>query len=75
MKANELNKEIIKLREMVWLMHGCSISLLYGDDGEMQCSKCRIDFKRMSANEIKALLIKRNSFETELNVDGAYWEE
>lgn len=24
-----------KLRELLWLHHGCSISILYGDDGKM----------------------------------------
>lgn len=41
-----------KLREMLWLMHGCNISALYGDDGEKQCSKCLIDFKRMPVSTI-----------------------
>ncbi len=32
------------LRRMLWLRHGCAG--LYGDDGEMQCGKCLIDFRR-----------------------------
>lgn len=35
-----------KLRELLWLRHGCDLGRLYGDDGEMQCNKCMIDFKR-----------------------------
>jgi len=42
-----------KLRELLWLRHGCPIAALYGDDGEMQCSKCGIDFKRMSVEQIE----------------------
>jgi hypothetical protein len=34
------------LRKLLWLRHGCPIPSLYGDDGEMQCSECGIDFKR-----------------------------
>ncbi len=34
-------------------MHGCSITALYGDDGEMQCSSCMIDFKRDSEELIE----------------------
>ena len=34
------------LRKLLWLNHGCPIHTLYGDDGEMQCSSCMIDFKR-----------------------------
>jgi len=33
-----------KLRELLWLRHGCVG--LYGDDGEMQCGACLLDFKR-----------------------------
>lgn len=41
------------LRQLLWVRHGCFISNLYGDDGEMQCNKCMIDFKRDSAYKIK----------------------
>ena len=34
------------LRKMIWLSHGCGRTYLYGDDGEMQCNHCMIDFKR-----------------------------
>ena len=42
------------LRTEWWLWHGCSRSTmhLYGDDGEMQCSLCRTDFKRISMDEL-----------------------
>lgn len=40
------------LRELLWLNHG-HVSL-YGDDGEMQCGECGIDFKRLPATEIQA---------------------
>ena len=46
-----------KLRELLWLNHGCSISCLYGDDGEMQCNNAHshrpIDFKRDTPQEIE----------------------
>lgn len=45
----EENKE---LRELLWLRHGCSFFQLYGDNGEMQCISCMIDFKRDSAEII-----------------------
>ncbi len=32
------------LRKLLWLSHGHRA--LYGDDGEMQCSECMLDFKR-----------------------------
>jgi hypothetical protein len=37
------------VREFLWTNHGCSISALYGDDGEMQCNNGLhrpLDFKR-----------------------------
>lgn len=47
-KTRVLEENLI-LRKLLWLRHGCPFSALYGDDGEMQCSQCQIDFKRMSA--------------------------
>lgn len=49
-KAKEA--EMQKLRKIIWLIHGCDISSMYGDDGEMRCNKCMVDFKRMSVKEI-----------------------
>lgn len=46
--------EATKLRRLLWLRHGCPIASLYGDDGEMSCGQCRIDFKRMTADQIDA---------------------
>jgi len=34
----------LRLRRLLWLRHGCEG--LYGDDGEMQCGVCLLDFKR-----------------------------
>ena len=42
------------LRQLLWLRHGCPIHALYGDDGEMQCGQCLIDFKRNTAEQIEA---------------------
>ena len=42
----ELSPDELTLREMLWLRHGCEVGTLYGDDGEMQCSHCMIDFRR-----------------------------
>ena len=49
-KAEAENED---LRRMLWLNHGCS-SALYGDDGEMQCQRHALDFKRQSIDELKA---------------------
>ena len=49
-------------RYLLWLHHGCPISNLYGDDGEMQCNNtgCLIDFKRMSPRDIHDRFMARN---------------
>lgn len=39
------NLEILTRRYM-WIGHGCPKRFLYGDDGEMQCHHCGLDFKR-----------------------------
>ena len=48
-----IESDELMLRRMVWLKHGCSIHRLYGDDGEMQCNTCMIDFKRDSVSSIE----------------------
>jgi len=48
----ELEKDVSSLRKMLWLRHGVDC-VLYGDDGEMQCNSCMIDFKRDSVVAIE----------------------
>jgi len=43
-ERNEVNDENRRLRKLLWLIHGHQG--LYGDDGEMQCGQCQIDYKR-----------------------------
>lgn len=50
----DLDADLAALRMLLWLRHGCPSSVLYGDDGEMQCAKCLIDFKRATVPEIEA---------------------
>ena len=47
-----MNNDELILRYLLWLNHG-HVDCLYGDDGEMQCNKCRIDFKRDPVEDIK----------------------
>ena len=47
-----MEKENKELRKLLWLRHGCSFFDLYGDDGEIQCTSCMIDFKRDSVENI-----------------------
>lgn len=55
----KLSKDEKTLRRMLWLRHGCSHSSLYGDDDEMQCGDCGIDFKRMEPGLIEEVLRRR----------------
>lgn len=57
------------LRKLLWLNHKCDINALYGDDGELSCGNCLIDFKRMSAKAIENRLIQ-NAIEILKKEDG-----
>ena len=52
----------MKAREKLWANHGCSVVMLYGDDGELQCSHCALDFKRSSWAFLVTKLLERRSF-------------
>ena len=52
MKISEIEEENETLRGLLWSRHGCPFPALYGDDGEMQCHACGLDFKRDSAQRI-----------------------
>jgi hypothetical protein len=47
----------LTLRRLLWLRHGHDG--LYGDDGEMQCSRCPLDFLRASPEEIDASFVRQ----------------
>lgn len=49
------------LREYLWLGHGHPFAALYGDDGEMQCSACRVDYKRDSLEQVSVAVIAARS--------------
>ena len=44
------------LRRVLWLSHGHN--MLYGDDGEMQCGRCGLDFKRDPVQVIEQRLLR-----------------
>ena len=53
----ELVRDDLTLRRMLWLAHGCLG--LYGDDGEMHCGACLLDFKREPVSKIERVLAQR----------------
>jgi hypothetical protein len=42
------------LRKEWWVNHGHPFGLQYGDDGEMQCGLCGVDFKREPMESLRA---------------------
>jgi hypothetical protein len=71
-----------ELRKLIWLNHGCSVEYLYGDDGELQCHKCRIDFKRDSVfninqrfSDLMILKLKNMEVVNSLNKDSKNGKE
>jgi len=49
--------EDMPFRRLLWTLHNPEHrDILYGDDGEMQCSACMIDFKRNSPRAIEKRL-------------------
>lgn len=60
-KAEKIHKDNeLGFRKLLWLRHGCNYEYLYGDDGEMQCTRCKIDFRRSSASDIEQRLFEIN---------------
>ena len=51
--------ENFKFRQYLWCNHGCEFGAMYGDDGEMQCGSCLLDFKRDPASLIIERIIRR----------------
>lgn len=51
-------------RKLIFFNHSsCNGQSLYGDDGEMQCVTCDIDFVRDTAEEIHSRILEINLFE------------
>lgn len=48
----DLKKENKELRVLLWLRHGCNSPGLYGEDGDLRCRDCKIDFRRASIEAI-----------------------
>ncbi len=65
-QENKINHTETMLRTLLWLNHGCHISDLYYDDGELQCNKCKIDFKRDSVEFIEKQFYKNNMKEIDM---------
>ncbi len=51
-RADEAKKQEANICKQLWFNHGCDNRAMYGDDGEMQCGNCVMDFKRQPLEEI-----------------------
>lgn len=49
--AKRRGEENAELRKILWSAHGNHVR--YGDDGEMQCNSCAIDFKRAPTEQLR----------------------
>ena len=57
----ELTDNERTLRYMLWMAHGTLENhYLYGDDGELNCNSCGIDFKRHTVKSIHDALSDQN---------------
>lgn len=57
----EIADDEFRFRRLLFINHGsCDGKQLYGDDGEMHCHECDIDFVRDSAEEIETRIGKLN---------------
>lgn len=56
----QLREALALFRQLLWVNHGCPLPALYGDDGEMQCHCCGIDFKRLEPSQIRDVWQRRN---------------
>jgi len=58
LEIQKLETENRQLRELLFAHHFGHYKYLYGDDGELQCAKCVVDFRRDSIEEIREGLIR-----------------
>ena len=65
----------LRIRELLWITHNCGQRYLYGDDGEMQCLLCGLDFRRHSEDRIVNTFNKVGSLNFGLKVEQITQEE
>lgn len=72
----DLERDNAELRRLLWLRHDPKhTAILYGDDGEMQCGECLLDFKRMSPKEIEQRFVALGASDlTPRHTCAAMWE-
>lgn len=64
-----MSNDDLEIRRLLWWHHGCPQSSLYGDDGEMQCLECLLDFRRAAPADIEAALSHTRQRRANADVD------
>jgi len=62
-----------KLRRMLAIQHDGPKHMIYGDDGELQCGACMIDFRRDSVSDIERKLHDAGMRELQRLVESGKW--
>ena len=62
-----------KLRYLLAIQHDGPKHMIYGDDGELQCSACWIDFRRDTVADIERKLYEAGMRELERMVAAGDW--
>jgi len=69
----ELQSDNRKLRYLLARQHDSAKHMIYGDDGELQCSACWIDFRRDTVADIERKLYEAGMRELERMVAAGEW--
>lgn len=69
----QLRSDNRKLRYLLARQHDSVKHMIYGDDGELQCNVCWIDFRRDPVVEIERKLYEAGMRELQRMVDAGEW--
>lgn len=59
-KPESLPDDEYRLRRLIFMQHSNPECMLYGDDGELSCNSCDIDFMRDTPKEIEDRIYELN---------------
>ena len=69
----QLRSDNRKLRHLLARQHDSAKHMLYGDDGELQCNVCWIDFRRDPVAEIERKLYEAGMRELQRMIAAGEW--
>lgn len=68
-----LRADNVRLRYLLARQHDGPKHMIYGDDGELQCGACFIDFRRDSVSDIERKLNAAGMRELQRMIDSGEW--